>query len=63
MAQRFMTIDEVSDLTRIPVNTLRWWRHINDGRGPKSFRLGGRVLYTVDEVEAWIDSSMGAAVA
>lgn len=50
-----LTLDEVSDQTRIPVATLRYWRSVG-GTGPKSFRLGGRVIYKQSDVEQWIES-------
>jgi len=49
---RYMTTAEVAETTRAPVETVRYWRHI--GRGPKSFKVGRRVLYAVEDVEAWI---------
>jgi excisionase family DNA binding protein len=49
---RFMTTDEVADLLRTSVETVRYWRHI--GKGPKSFKLGRRVLYAVEDIEAFI---------
>jgi excisionase family DNA binding protein len=48
-----LTIDEAADLLRAPVATLRYWRHL--GTGPRSFRLGRRVLYRRDDVTAWVD--------
>jgi hypothetical protein len=50
-----MTIDEVAELTRRPVATLRWWRAT--GQGPKSGKLGRRVFYRREDVEAWIRSA------
>ena len=38
-----LTITEAAELLRAPVATLRYWRHL--GTGPRSFRLGRRVLY------------------
>jgi predicted DNA-binding transcriptional regulator AlpA len=50
---RLLRTAEVSDQTGIPVNTLRWWRHV--GEGPPSFRLGKRiVVYPADELTRWI---------
>jgi excisionase family DNA binding protein len=48
----YMTTVEVADALRAPVETVRYWRHV--GKGPKSFKLGRRVLYDVADVEAWI---------
>ncbi|MFD2093412.1 helix-turn-helix transcriptional regulator [Blastococcus deserti] len=47
-----LTITEAADLLRAPVATLRYWRHL--GTGPRSFRLGRRVLYRTDDLHAWI---------
>ena len=47
-----LTITEAADLLRAPVATLRYWRHL--GTGPRSFRLGRRVLYRTDDLRAWI---------
>ncbi len=50
---RPLKIPEVSAMTGIPEATLRYWRHV--GAGPKSFRLGGRVVYKAADIEAWIE--------
>jgi len=50
---RLLTIDEVADLTRLPVATLRYKR--SDKTGPRSFRLSRRVMYWLSDVLAWID--------
>jgi predicted DNA-binding transcriptional regulator AlpA len=49
-----LTINEVAEILRAPVATLRYWRHL--GTGPRSFRLGRRVLYRSDELRSWIDA-------
>lgn len=48
-----MTIEEVAKMTRLPVATLRWYRATGSG-GPKSAKLGRRVMYRRAEVESWI---------
>lgn len=47
-----MTMPEVAAWTRLPLETLRYYRQI--GKGPKSFKLGKKVLYARSEVAAWI---------
>ena len=47
-----LTITEAVDLLRAPVATLRYWRHL--GTGPRSFRLGRRVLYRHSDLHDWI---------
>jgi predicted DNA-binding transcriptional regulator AlpA len=47
-----MCAREVSELTGVPLGTLRYWRHAD--LGPASFTLGRRVVYRRSEVERWI---------
>lgn len=51
--QTYMTLAEVAEVCRTTPDTVRYWRHI--GKGPKSFKVGGRVLYVAAEVHAWIE--------
>jgi DNA-binding transcriptional MerR regulator len=46
------TIAEAADITRAPLATLRYWRHL--GIGPRSFRLGRRVVYRRSDLQDWI---------
>lgn len=41
--------------------TLRWWRYENKGRGPRSFKLGRRLVYRKCDVEAWLDAQYNAS--
>jgi hypothetical protein len=45
--------EELAERWKRPLSTLRYWRHI--GYGPKSFKIGGRVVYKVEDVERWIE--------
>lgn len=57
MTERLLLrVEDVSAQTGVPVNTLRYWRHRNKGEGPKSARLGKRVVYRPADVQAWIDA-------
>ena len=56
-----LTIAEAAKLLPAPVATLRYWRHRNTG--PRSFRLGRRVLYRRDDLHAWIAAQRERAVA
>ena len=51
--QKLLTITEAASIVRAPVATLRYWRHL--GTGPRSFRLGRRVLYRYDDLITWIN--------
>jgi DNA-binding transcriptional MerR regulator len=50
---RLLTTREVAEIIRLAPETLRYWRW--KGIGPKSFRLGSRVVYREKDVLAWID--------
>lgn len=49
---RYLTTVELGELLRVPAETVRYWRHT--GSGPKSFKVGRRVLYALEDVEAFI---------
>lgn len=51
-AGEFLRTEEFSVLTTVAPETIRYWRHI--GTGPPWFKLGRRVLYRREVVEAWI---------
>jgi excisionase family DNA binding protein len=48
----YLTTAEVANTLRTPAETVRYWRHI--GKVPKSFKIGRRVLYAAEDVEAFI---------
>ncbi|MGA7418613.1 MAG: helix-turn-helix domain-containing protein [Acidimicrobiales bacterium] len=50
---RLLLMPEVAELTRTPIDTLRYWRHVGDG--PPSFKLGRRVMYRAEDVDRWIE--------
>ena len=52
--EKLLTITEAADIVRAPVATLRYWRHL--GTGPRSFRLGRRVLYRYTDLITWINT-------
>jgi DNA-binding transcriptional MerR regulator len=51
---KYLTTAEVGEIVRAPVETVRYWRHI--GSGPRSFKVGRRVLYDEADVRAWIEA-------
>ncbi len=55
----YLTTEEVSTKLRTPAETVRYWRHV--GKGPKSFKVGRRVLYAVEDVEAFIAAARGVS--
>jgi predicted DNA-binding transcriptional regulator AlpA len=48
----FLTLAELSEVIGAPVATLRHWRL--SGYGPKSAKIGRRVLYRKTDVESWL---------
>ncbi len=56
MADKLLTITEVAAMTRLPEATLRWFRH-EGTKGPKSAKLGRRVVYRESDVVAWIENA------
>ena len=52
-----LTIGEAAEVLRAPVATLRYWRHL--GTGPHSFRVGRRVVYRRDDLDAWVEARRG----
>lgn len=57
-----LTLAEVAEMTRTSPATLRYWRSVGYG-GPKSFKLGRRVLYRRADVEQWIGEADGSYAA
>ena len=51
----YMTTAEVAELVRAAPETVRYWRW--NGTGPRSFRVGRRVLYARADVEAFIEAA------
>lgn len=60
---KYLTTDEVAEMLRTPAETVRYWHHV--GKGPKSFKVGRRRLYALEDVEAFIAEARqgGAPVA
>jgi hypothetical protein len=57
-----LTTEEVADRFRTSPETVRYWRHTR--KGPLSFKVGKRVLYALEDVEAWErEAREGASVA
>lgn len=54
--QEILTLAEVAEMTRINPATLRYWRSVGAG-GPKSFKLGRRVMYRHADVKKWVEES------
>jgi predicted DNA-binding transcriptional regulator AlpA len=49
-----LTLEEVAELLRKSPAQIRWMRHA--GTGPKSAKVGGRVMFRRADVIAWVDA-------
>ncbi len=58
-----LTVPQVSEMTTVPAQTLRYWRWRDRGEGPPAFRLGRRVVYRRQAVEEWVAAQEAAAAA
>ncbi len=56
MHNKLLTTTEVAEMTRLPEATIRWFRHA--GKGPRSARLGRRVVYRESDVLQWIEDQL-----
>lgn len=54
----YLTTAELADLFRTSPESVRYWRTM--GTGPKSIKVGKRILYDREEVERWAASKADA---
>lgn len=54
-----LSMQDVSDLTGIPLGTLRHYRHTGKG-GPRCGKVGSRIYYRRADVEAWVNEHFAA---
>ena len=53
MADRLLTVEELSEYLRVPVKTIYAWRY--RGEGPRGAAVGRYVRFRLSDVEAWIE--------
>ena len=58
-AMKLLTMDEVAEMLRKSPAQLRWMRQ--NGSGPRSAKLGGRVMYREADVVEWVDAAFAEA--
>jgi excisionase family DNA binding protein len=56
---KYMTTDQTAEYINTPLSTLRYW--IVQDTAPKSFKLGKRRMFTVDDVDEWIADRIQAS--
>lgn len=49
----YLTTEDVAKIARTSPATVRYWRHT--GTGPRSAKIGRRVLYREADVTAWFE--------
>jgi predicted DNA-binding transcriptional regulator AlpA len=55
VVRRFLTTEQVAEITGISKRTLEKWRGF-PGMGPRWRRLHGAVRYDSADIDAWLDS-------
>ena len=55
----YLTTEEVAETLRTSPETVRYWRHKKVG--PRSFKVGRRVLYAREDLEQFIAEARGAS--
>jgi predicted DNA-binding transcriptional regulator AlpA len=57
--QRYLRTPEASRFVGLSIRTLE--KHRIYGTGPRYSKLGGRVVYRVEDLQAWVDSAAKAS--
>lgn len=66
MDRTVLLMEDVAERTGKTLNTLRYWRYLTSAgepTGPRSYKLGRRVVYDLADVEAWLSEQRAAAPA
>lgn len=69
IVEKLLRIEDVAEMTGVPVNTLRYFRHLSTNPkieervqvGPRSAKLGRRIVYREADVIAWVDEQFDQA--
>ncbi len=57
--QMRVKIEGAAEITGVPVGTLRFWRATN--QGPRSYVVGRRLWYDIDDLQAWLEAQKAAS--
>lgn len=55
---KLVTLEEAAAALRKTPAQLRWMRHV--GKGPKSAKIGGRIMFREHDIAAWVDAQFEA---
>jgi predicted site-specific integrase-resolvase len=58
MEKKFLNNKEAAEYLRVKEETMEVWRV--RGRGPRFRRAGRRILYAIEDIEAFIGESVGS---
>ena len=56
MQHEYMNRQEAADFLRVSVHTLADWA--SQRKGPRMYKIGRRVLYKLEDLKAFVESSM-----
>lgn len=60
---QMLSTGEAATYLGVSESTLRYWRHVADGTGPKSFRVGRKlVYYFLTDCEEWLSGQYEGSV-
>ena len=57
MHKTLLNESDLSNLTGVPVKTLRYWRFAGNEYAPKFIKLGASVYYRKTDIDFWLDNS------
>lgn len=49
-----LNIDELAGYLGVPVSTIYDWR--TNGKGPRAYRFGKRIMFGITDIRAWMDT-------
>ena len=56
MQHEYMNRQEAADFLRVSIHTLADWA--SQQKGPRMYKIGRRVLYKLEDLKAFVESSM-----
>jgi predicted DNA-binding transcriptional regulator AlpA len=59
LPQRYLRTPEAARIVGLSIRTLE--KHRIYGTGPRYSKLGGRVVYSADDLKAWVESGIKAS--
>ena len=61
--QQMLSTGEAAKHLGVSESTMRYWRHVADGTGPKSFRVGRKLVYYYEaDLNEWLQQQYEGSV-